>query len=222
MKNWVHSAKRYQERRTEAPSTAIWLQTRPCPATTSQGDVCVPRCVIQRANLSTGDAHQLPEILCIGNIYLTEDVMQSKFAFFFFFLSAISAAGKLLSPKRVQKRLSSLRRASDLFYARISLSPSRALSLSPSCSPLLFQTHINRRAHTQYYTHLNGRTPLVLYRLLLVRADEMKEQLASIASSNRSSLAGRQNASTATRRRRFSRSLGAVLRAPRALRHPLK
>lgn len=129
------------------------------------------------------------------------------------------AVGKLLSPKRVQKRLSSLRRASDLFYARISLAHSLALSLSPSCSPLLFQTHTNTRAHTRGITHLNGRTPLVLRRLLLLRADEMKEQLASIASSNRSRLAGRQNASTATRHRRFG-SPSAVRRAPRALRHP--
>lgn len=104
-------------------------------------------------------------------------------------------------------------------FTLVSLSLARSLSLSPSCSPLLFQTHTNTRAHTRGITHLNGRTPLVLRRLLLLRADEMKEQLASIASSNRSRLAGRQNASTATRHRRFG-SPSAVRRAPRALRHP--
>lgn len=143
--------------------------------------------------------------------------MPSKFAFYSFFsfcnfcsreasVSKTIPNAAVFSPSGVRSVLRS--------YLSLSL------SLSPTCSPLLFQTHTNTRAHARYYTHLNGRTPLVLYRLLLVRADEMKEQLASIASSNRSSLAGRQNDSTAAHRRRFSGSPGAMLRAPRALRHP--
>lgn len=62
-----------------------------------------------------------------------------------------------------------LRRASDLFYPRISL----ARSLSPLS--LVSNTHKRAHAHTRRCTQ-NGRTPLVPRRLLL-EADEMKEQL---------------------------------------------
>lgn len=97
--------------------------------------------------------------------------MQSKFCLYYFSTCSL-CGGQLLSPKRVQKRLSSLRRASDLFYPRISLSLP-LLSLVPN-------THKRAHAHTRRCTH-NGRTPLVLRRLLL-KADEMKEQLVSFAS----------------------------------------
>lgn len=73
------------------------------------------------------------------------------------------------------------------------------VSLSLSLLSLVPNTHKHAHAHTRRYTQ-NGRTPLVLRRLLL-KADEMKVQLAFVASSNRYSLADKQNACTAKRSR---------------------
>lgn len=55
-----------------------------------------------------------------------------------------------------------------------------SLSLSPSLLSLVPNTHKRAHAHTTRRTQ-NGRTPLVLRRRLLLKADEMKEQLASLA-----------------------------------------
>lgn len=76
--------------------------------------------------------------------------MQSKFCLYYFSMCSLCSE-QLLSPKRVQKRLSSLRRASDLFYPRI--------SLSLSLSSLLFQTHTNARTHTRGVAHTTGGHP---------------------------------------------------------------
>lgn len=118
--------------------------------------------------------------------------MQSKFCLYcFFHVQPLQSASFCL--QNVSKSGCLLRRASDLFYPRISL----ARSLSPLS--LVPNTHKRAHAHTRRYTQ-NGRTPLVPRRLLL-EADEMKEQLESFASSNRYSLADKQNACAATRRR---------------------
>lgn len=136
--------------------------------------------------------------------------MQSKFAFysFIFFLQLLQPESFCLQNESKSACLLSAGR--PICFTLVSLSLSHSLSLSLLLSSLVPNTHKHARAHTRYYTHLNGRTPLVLRRLLLLlRADEMKEQLASIASSNRSRLAGRQNASTATPSLRVSECRGA-------------
>lgn len=90
--------------------------------------------------------------------------MQSKF---FLFISPRAALAVCL--QNVSKSGCLLRGASDLFYPRISLSP---LSLVPN-------THKHTAAHTRGVLHTqNGGTPLVPRCRLLLKADEMKEQLA--------------------------------------------
>lgn len=91
-----------------------------------------------------------PEIISIAleRVEWTGEVMQSKFSFLIFFRAQpLRSTGFCL--QNVSKSGCLLRRASDLFYPRISLARSlSSLSLSRS------NTHTNdAHAHTRCYTH---------------------------------------------------------------------
>lgn len=105
--------------------------------------------------------------------------MQSKLCLYYFSVCSLCSRASFCL-QNVSKSGCLPRRASDLFYPRISLSLS-PLSLVPNA-----HKHTHTRTHAELHT--NGGTPLVPRRLLL-KADEMKEQLAFFASSDRYSLA---------------------------------
>ena len=109
--------------------------------------------------------------------------MQSKFSFCYSSCpcAASFAVGQLLSPKRVQKRLSPAPRVRSVL-------PLVSLSLFLSLSSLLFRTHADTHTHTtrtharthtrgELHTRTGGHPGSLAAALLLLRADEMKERL---------------------------------------------